>query len=116
MATIREMLDKPEAHPGMYKAVFGVDINAGGPGSGRHPSGIAKDTIKKMGRRYPNGSFIKPVSDSRLHNTFVKNLKQAGHTVVESGKYPNGTHYAHVKSSSGGTHEWNTHGGKISRQ
>jgi hypothetical protein len=38
MPTIREMLDKPEDHPGLYKAVFGIpmQIKAGGPGSGRH--------------------------------------------------------------------------------
>jgi hypothetical protein len=35
MATIREMLDKPAEQMGLQNAV-GIDISAGGPGSGRH--------------------------------------------------------------------------------
>lgn len=57
MATIREMLDSPEDHPGLFRAVFGVNmtIRAGGPGSGRRPGQVAS---AKVHQELTNKGFV----------------------------------------------------------
>lgn len=67
MSALRDMLDSPANHPGLFRAVQAGDIKAGGPGSGRRPGGGS-------GKEYTHQDVV----DALRNKGFRMNNRYAG--------------------------------------